>query len=153
MRVDEGDGRHADVDAGAFGQGTDLQRQIAQLVQRLQVIDGDRALAERIVDAALVLAHRGAGGLAEEFAVEQVDQDFLDEALQAEPDDLVVEQFGQHRRQPRRAWREVGQDLVGALGVLEGVAGLVEIRLQQGVDAVLGRGGGVHGVDSCLMFS
>lgn len=147
-------GGHADVDAGAFGQRADFQGQVAQVVQGLQVVDGDGALAQGVVDAALVLAHGGACGLAEEFAVEQVDQDFLDEALQAKPDDLVVEQFRQHGRQPGRTGREVGQDLVGALGVLKGVAGLVEVGLQEGVDAVLdGEGsGGVHGADSFLML-
>jgi hypothetical protein len=62
-------------------QGLDADRQIAEVVQGLDMIHGDGASTERGVHTPLVLLHDLRFGLVEELGLPSVDKEVLDEVL------------------------------------------------------------------------
>ena len=102
-------------------------------MQRFNVIRLDNAGAEESIHPAGVGTDGRAPAAEKERVIPVVDQERLDESLQAEPDDLSIKRLEAvnaiqlDRRQAIRARREVGVDLSGARRVLIDVAALVGV--------------------------
>ncbi|CCK04150.1 hypothetical protein BN129_2907 [Cronobacter sakazakii 701] len=126
--IGNGQHRHFHRHFAAFIQRFDMQRQITELMQRTNVVRADSALADIAVHHRLILIYHFRLRAREELLVKQIDQEPLQESLQAEEHQLAVRD--RRVEMTVAARRKVGIDFSGACRVLLAVRHFVAINSQ-----------------------